>query len=329
MAQQNYPLNQRRLRANEHIRQLAAQVYVHHHDFIQPLFVDESLDNRQPATNLTGVYTDTVESVLKQIESDVAVGVTKFLLFPIPSSKAVHGFNFDFAVKVTERIKQTFGNSIWLANDVCLCSYTTHGHCGVLNATGTALLNNETVQVLAAYSLQLAQAGSDCIAPSDMSDSRILAIRRTLDDNALDSVAIMSYAAKFASSFYGPFRDVCKSAPAGVQLSGRTTYQLDYRNTNDAIASALRDAAEGADILMVKPATPYLDIVQQLSIQVYKPLAVYHVSGEYAALELLAQNNLAERSNLHTEVWTSFKRAGASIIISYAARDARAWLNLH
>ncbi len=326
MAQQNYPLNQRRLRANEHIRQLAAQVYVHHHDFIQPLFVDQSLSDRQPATYLTGVYTDTTESVLKQIESDITAGVTKFLLFPIPAHKTVSGFNFDFAVKVTERIKQTFGNSIWLANDVCLCSYTTHGHCGVLNATGTALLNNETVQVLAAYSLQLAQAGSDCIAPSDMSDSRILAIRRTLDDNALDSVAIMSYAAKFASSFYGPFRDVCKSAPGGVQLSGRNTYQLDYRNTNDAIASALRDAAEDADIVMIKPATPYLDIVQQLSTQVNKPLAVYHVSGEYAALELLVQNNLAERSNLHTEVWASFKRAGASIIISYAARDAKKWL---
>ncbi|HRG88354.1 MAG TPA: porphobilinogen synthase [Chitinophagales bacterium] len=326
MAQQNYPLNQRRLRANEHIRQLAAQVYVHHHDFIQPLFVDESLDNRQPATHLTGVYTDTIESVLKQIESDVAAGVTKFLLFPIPASKSVNGFDFDFAVMVTERIKQTFGNSIWLANDVCLCSYTTHGHCGVLNAAGTTLLNNETVQVLAAYSLQLAQAGSDCIAPSDMSDSRILAIRRALDDNALDDIPIMSYAAKFASSFYGPFRDVCKSAPGGVQLSGRTTYQLDYRNTNDAIASSLRDAAEGADILMVKPATLYLDIVQQLSSQVHKPLAVYHVSGEYAALELLVQSNLAERSNLHTEVWASFKRAGASIIISYAARNAKAWL---
>lgn len=328
MAQQNYPLNQRRLRANEHIRQLAAQVYVHHHDFIQPLFVDESLSDRQPTTHLTGVYTDTVESVLKQIESDVAAGVTKFLLFPIPSSKAVHGFNFDFAVKVTERIKQTFGNSIWLANDVCLCSYTTHGHCGVLNTTGTLLLNNETVEVLANYSLQLAQAGSDCIAPSDMSDSRILAIRRVLDDNTLDNVAIMSYAAKFASSFYGPFRDVCKSAPGGVQLSGRNTYQLDYRNTNDAIASALRDAAEGADILMVKPAAPYLDIVQQLSLQVHKPLAVYHVSGEYAALELLAQNTLGERNDLHMEVWASFKRAGASIIISYAARNAKAWLSL-
>jgi porphobilinogen synthase len=326
MAQQNYLLNQRRLRANEHIRQLAAQVYVHHHNFIQPLFVDESLAERQPAAHLTGVYTDTVESVLKQIESDIEAGVTKFLLFPIPATKAANQFNFDFVAKVTERIKQTFGNSMWLANDVCLCSYTTHGHCGLLNATGTALLNNETVQVLASYSLQLAQAGSDCIAPSDMSDSRILAIRRVLDDNALDSVAIMSYAAKFASSFYGPFRDVCKSAPGGVQLSGRTTYQLDYRNTNDAIASALRDAAEGADILMVKPATPYLDIVQQLSTQVNKPLAVYHVSGEYAALELLAQNNLGDRKSLHLEVWAAFKRSGASIIISYAARNAHEWL---
>ncbi|HLP22303.1 MAG TPA: porphobilinogen synthase [Chitinophagales bacterium] len=326
MEKEKHYMNQRRLRANEHIRELAAQVYVSHKDFIQPVFVDEALTERQSAKHLTGVYTETIESVLQQTEKDIAAGVTKFLLFPVPARKSENGFSFDFAAEVTKRLKQTFGNSIWLANDVCLCSYTTHGHCGILSKEGDRLLNDDTVMVLADYALQLTHAGSDCIAPSDMSDGRISAIREALDTNGYDVTAIMSYAAKFSSSFYGPFRDVCKSAPGKSQLSNRTTYQLDYRNSKDAMATALRDAKEGADILMVKPALPYLDIVQTINKEITKPIAVYHVSGEYAALEFLAQQQLGERAALHKEVWTAFKRAGASVIISYASREAKEWL---
>ncbi len=327
MEKEKYLMNQRRLRTNEHIRDLAAEVYVSHKDFVQPIFVDESITERQEVKHLTGVYSETIDSLLKQTEKDIAAHVTKFLLFPIPIKKEDKDFNYDFAVSATEKIKSAFGNSIWLANDVCLCSYTVHGHCGILNQEGTKLLNDETVKTLAAYSLQLAQGGSDCIAPSDMSDGRIGAIRNSLDSSGHNHVASMSYAAKFASSFYGPFRDVCKSTPnSNIQLNNRSTYQLDFRNTKDAIASALRDAHEGADILMVKPAGPYLDIVQTLSTTTNKPLAVYHVSGEYAALESLAAQQLGERSLLHTEMWTAFKRAGADIIISYAAREAKGWL---
>jgi porphobilinogen synthase len=189
------------------------------------------------------------------------------------------------------------------------------------------LQNDATVRVLADYALQLAEAGADCIAPSDMTDGRIHAIRQTLDAHSFDRTAIMSYSTKFASKLYGPFRDVCKSAPSdSITLHGRTTYQISPDNLHDALQSSLRDLSEGADILMVKPAAWYLDVVAQLRNQVTAPIAVYHVSGEYAALELLAANGLLERSAGHLELWTAFKRAGANVIISYAAREAKAWI---
>lgn len=320
-------MNQRRLRASQHMRDLAASVYLSVKDFIQPVFVDETITERSEVNHLPGVFAETIESLLYQTEKDIKNGINKFLLFPVPATKATHTFNFDFAATVNASLKTAFGDAIWLANDVCLCSYTTHGHCGVLNQQQTKLLNNETVDVLAQYALVLAQSGSNCIAPSDMSDGRIAAIRATLNNTGLDDVAIMSYAAKFASSLYGPFRDVCKSSPDGdSELKDRKSYQLDFRNPKDAIASAIRDGAEGGDILMVKPATLYLDIVQSISQQINKPIAVYHVSGEYAALEMLAQQQLASRAALHIEAWTAFKRAGANAIISYAAREAAGWI---
>jgi porphobilinogen synthase len=321
-------INNRRLRANQHIRELANEVYVSHKDFIQPMFVEDGIAERQANKGLANVYTETTETVLRQIEQDIKSGVTKFLLFPIPNHKVDSHFNFDFAANLTSSIKSTFGNSIWLANDVCLCSYTDHGHCGILNNDGTRLLNNETVKILAAYSLQLAQAGSDCIAPSDMTDGRILAIRQLLNGNSFDHVALMSYAAKFSSSLYGPFRDVCKSAPnCQIKLNDRKSYQLNFANPRTAIAAALRDSDEGADIIMVKPAIAYLDVIQSLHQQVHQPIAGYHVSGEYASIELLAANNFGERDLLHLEAWTAMKRAGASIIISYVSREAKKWID--
>jgi porphobilinogen synthase len=314
-------MNLRRLRANAHIRDLVAEVTVSQNDLIQPIFVDETLSERAPVKNMSGVFSDTEGSILHQIESDLKAGVTKFLLFPVPKDRFDGNFRFDFAQNVVANIKKEFGDALWLINDVCLCSYTTHGHCGVLSRGGDRMLNAETVKILADYSLGLAQAGADCIAPSDMTDGRIGAIRQILDKNNLETTSIMAYSSKFASNFYGPFRDVCKSTPTGTSLKNRKTYQIDYRNGSDALRSSMRDAEEGADFLMVKPALPYLDIVTKLSQKTDLPIIAYHVSGEYAAIDLLAQNDLIDKMAAHLEIWTACKRAGATGIITYAARS--------
>jgi porphobilinogen synthase len=301
---------------------------VHSAEFIQPLFVDEALAERESVRHLNGVYAETLDTLSSSVERDIAAGVHKFLLFPIPAEKSAYEFRFDFAARAVQSLKSRFGSDIWLASDLCLCSYTAHGHCGILNAEGTRLLNDATVQALTLYAQKLAEAGADCIAPSDMTDGRVHAIRQMLDAQGFDLTAIMSYSAKFASTLYGPFRDVCKSAPSvSIPLQGRTTYQISPDNLHDALQSAMRDLSEGADIVMVKPAAWYLDVVARLRQETTAPLAVYHVSGEYAALELMAANGLLERSAGHLELWTAFKRAGANVIISYAAREAKAWID--
>lgn len=329
-----YPLTQRRLRTDTHIRELTASVKLSHKCFIQPLFVDEAINEPRTVTGLNDVKVDSASSVLKTIEQNIKRGATKFLLFPVPAEKKEDNFNFSFPSSVIRSIKENFGNDVWIASDLCLCSYTTHGHCGILNDVHSKLVNHKTVDVLSKYASQLAIAGADCIAPSDMTDGRIAAIRTSLDALGYDTVSIMSYSAKFSSQFYGPFRDACHSAPntnalpAGRQgLKNRKTYQLSPLNRNDAIASSLRDEKEGADILMVKPAALYTDIIARLKQQTLKPIAAYHVSGEYAAIEALAEKGLVNREAAHLEVWTALTRAGADIIISYAAKNAKAWID--
>jgi len=322
-----YPLTQRRLRADAHIRELTASVKLSHKSFIQPLFVDEAINSPRVVNGLNGVEVETASSVLHSIETNIKSGADKFLLFPVPASKKENGFDFSFATSVIKSIKENFGNDVWLASDVCLCSYTSHGHCGILNDDHSRLLNSQTVDVLAKYSAQLSEAGANCIAPSDMTDSRIAAIRTTLDALGFDTVSIMSYAAKFSSQFYGPFRDACQSSPNTSGLKNRKSYQLSPFNINDAIACALRDEKEGADILMVKPAALYTDVIAKLKQQTLKPIAAYHVSGEYAAIEILAEQNLVNREAAHIEVWAALTRAGADIIISYAAKNAKDWIN--
>lgn len=327
MAQAQYPFNQRRLRAGEAIRELTADIRLSARQFIQPLFVEEGIEEPRNVEGLNGVRVDTLETVLITIEQDLKSGVSKFLIFPVPLRRSAEQFDFSFAVRVFETIRTKFGNKVWLAADLCLCSYTTHGHCGILNKEGTKLLNDPTVGVLSNYALELVKAGADCIAPSDMMDGRIAAIRSKLDDHGFDDRAIMSYAAKFSSQFYGPFRDACHSSPGQAALKDRKTYQISPLNGKDAIASALRDEQEGADILMVKPAALYTDVIAALHLQTNRPLAAYHVSGEYAAIELLAEKGLLNREAAHLEVWTSLVRSGANMIISYAARNATAWIN--
>lgn len=322
----NFPLTQRRLRHSTHIRELTAAVKLSHKSFVQPLFVEEGIGQPRAVQGLPGVQVDTATTLLDSIAYCVEQGISKFLLFPVPAVKAIDQFDFLFALQTVQHIKEQFGEAVWLAVDVCLCSYTQHGHCGILNDSHTQLLNNETVSVLSRYAAQLAQAGADCIAPSDMTDGRIAAIRQILDATGYDGVNIMSYAAKFSSQFYGPFRDACHSSPNTNGLQNRKTYQLSPFNLNDALASSLRDEQQGADILMVKPAALYTDVIAALKQRTLKPVAAYHVSGEYAAVEALAAAGLAQREAAHLEVWAALQRSGADIIISYAAKSAQQWI---
>ena len=312
-----------------HIRELTASVKLSYKSFIQPLFVEESLQAPRTVTGLTGVRVDTMDSLLESIQQDISFGVTKFLLFPVPAVKTHDQFDFSFAAAVVKEVRRKFGDGVWLAADLCLCSYTTHGHCGILNEDQTRLINHKTVDILAHYAALLAAAGVDCMAPSDMMDGRIAAIRTKLDALGFDHVGVMSYAAKFSSQFYGPFRDACNSTPRSNGLKNRKTYQVSPSNPADALVSAMRDEKEGADILMVKPAALYTDIIAALKQRTLKPVAAYHVSGEYAAVEILAQQGLVNRRKAHVEVWTALQRSGADMIISYAARNAKEWIEIN
>ncbi len=326
MTNDNYPIDRRRLRANRHIRELASTVALNHREFIQPLFVDEGISDRETIASLNGVYSETIASAIDQIRNDISKGITKFLLFPVPRKKSETDFDFSFPQKAIREIKSAFGNDVWIAADVCLCAFTSHGHCGILNKERTEVLNDATVKCLAAYSVGLAKAGADCIAPSDLMDGRVRAIRSALNQSGFDAVSILSYSAKFSSAYYGPFRDACKSTPgAGTSLKDRKTYQLSPFNPKDALLTAGRDREEGADILMVKPALLNADIISALrSLGI--PLAAYHVSGEYQSIELLAVQGIIDRAQAHLEVWATLKRAGADMIISYASRYAREWI---
>ena len=321
-----YPITQRRLRTGTLIRELTASVKLSHKSFILPLFVEEGLVSPRPVQGLGGVRVETVDTILDEVQVQLDKGITKFLLFPVPVAKQEQPGDFTFATNVVTILRKHFGDRIWLAADLCLCSYTTHGHCGILDEGHTRLLNSPTVNTLVHYASKLAVAGVDCIAPSDMTDGRIGAIRTRLDALGFEQVTIMSYAAKFSSQFYGPFRDACHSTPQSKGLQNRKTYQHSPLNPSDALASVLRDEQEGADILMVKPAALYTDIIAQVKAHTLRPVAAYHVSGEYAAIEALSEKGLVNRAAAHLEVWIALASAGADIIISYAAGEARQWI---
>jgi porphobilinogen synthase len=319
-----FPLTLRRNRLNPHLRDLVREHQVDYRQLIQPLFVVEGLKEREAVAGLPDVFRETPDSLLQQIAQDLEAGIRKFLLFPVPAHKHSHDFSTAFAAAQIAAVKARFGADLWLAVDVCLCSATTHGQCGVVNEAGDYLENSTTVAALAAQAAEFAQAGADCVAPSDMMDGRIAAIRSVIPE----TTTLMSYAAKFHSRFYGPFRGAADSAPkGGVALQDRATYQIDSANYQDALRSAKRDAAEGADILMVKPGMPYLDVLYRLSQEIALPWSVYQVSGEYAAIEALAAQGLMDARAAHLEAWTGFIRAGASSIITYGARKGRGWLS--
>lgn len=320
-------LSLRRLRRGPAVRELCREVDVTAGRMIQPLFVVEGLARPEPVPGLRDVHRDTADSLAARVEADLAAGTAKFLLFAVPAAKRERGFDHRFAAAQVAALRRRFGPAIWLAVDVCLCSHTTHGHCGILDDAREHVDNGASVEALAAAAAEYAAAGADCVAPSDMMDGRVAAIRAALDDRGLEATAIMSYAAKFHSAFYGPFRAAAESAPAqDGALRDRATYQLDPARPSDALLSALRDEREGADILMVKPGLPYLDVLASLSQRIPRPWAAYQTSGEQAALELLAREGLGDAARLQAESWTALRRAGATMIITYAARRARAIL---
>ena len=321
-------MNYRRTRLTPILRNLTKEVIVSPEKLIQPLFVVEGLKTKESIPGLTGVYRETDTSLLQQIESDLEKGVNSFLLFGVPGHKSDKKFDYSYTSNQIAAIKKRFGSDVFLSVDVCLCSYTHHGHCGVLSDSMDHVINNQTVAALADCALSYAQAGADCVAPSDMMDGRIRAIREILEKNKLDQTLLMSYSAKFHSGFYGPFRVAADSAPKGeVKLKDRATYQIDPANPTDAYRSSVRDMEEGADILMVKPGLPYLDVIKDLTSKIPLPWAVYEVSGEFAAIEVMAQQNLINRERGHLEIWTGFFRAGANMVITYGARSAREWIN--
>src|SRR5882724_710975 len=268
-----------RLRGSQHLRDLCAETEFNRAQLIQPFFVVEGLGEDEPIAGLRGNVRHNVGSALKQIEKDLADGVTQFLLFPVPSEKNDDKFTHRLTRETISEIRRQFGNSLCLWIDTCLCSYTTHGHCAVMNDRGISLA--ATLDELANSAVAFAEAGADGISPSDMMDGRVARIRAALDEKGFELLPIMSYSTKFASNFYGPFRNAADSAP---KSGDRTQYQIDVRNLSDAINSSLRCANEGADLLMVKPGLTSLDLIKPIHKKTGLPVGAYQVSGEYAGL---------------------------------------------
>jgi porphobilinogen synthase len=307
-----------RLRATQHLRDLCAETEFNRAQLIQAFFTVEGLKEDEPIVGLRGNARLSIASALRQIESDLKDGVTHFLLFPVPGAKSESNFNHAFERDLISQIKKQFGSDLCLWVDTCLCAYTTHGHCAVLNERGIDLPT--TLDELANSALAFAEAGADGISPSDMMDGRVGRIRAKLDENGLDLLPVMSYSTKFASNFYGPFRNAADSAP---QFGDRKAYQLDVRNRSDALACSVRCAEEGADLLMVKPGLTSLDLIKPINDATRVQVGAYQVSGEYAGLSLLADNGLIDFDRGLIETWHVFKRAGAQFIITYGARYAK------
>jgi len=318
----------RRLRRSPALRNLVRETQLSVHDFVLPLFVNEKLDEPRPIASMQGVS----QLPLKQIADEACrahdLGLQAVLLFGIPEHKdeqASGAYSENGIIQKALRAIKAKCPDLVAITDVCLCEYMSHGHCGVTRMDGDHfhVLNDESVELLVKTALSHAAAGADMVAPSDMMDGRIRAIREALDLGDFDQTGIISYAAKFASAFYGPFREAAESPP---QFGDRRSYQMDFANANEALREVALDIDEGADILMVKPALPYLDILWRVRERFGKPTAVYHVSGEYAMVKSAAEKGLLDERAAIFEIMTALKRAGADIIITYWARDLAQWV---
>jgi porphobilinogen synthase len=298
------------------------------HDFVLPLFVSEKVQERRPIASMPGVFQVSVKEVVDEASAAQDVGLQAVLLFGIPEQKdeqASGAYAENGIVQKALRAIKSKCPDLVTITDVCLCEYMSHGHCGVTRIDGDHfhVLNDETVELLVKTALSHAAAGADMVAPSDMMDGRIAAIREALDERGFDQTAIMSYAAKFASAFYGPFREAAESPP---QFGDRRSYQMDFANANEALREVALDIDEGADIVMVKPALPYMDILWRVHERFRKPTAVYHVSGEYAMVKSAVEKGLLKERDAVLEIMTALKRAGADIIVTYWACELARWL---
>ncbi len=314
----------RRLRASEAMRRMVRETRLDPADFIYPIFVAEGENIKKPVDSMPTVYQysiDRLEEILPQIADS---GISGLLIFGVPAHKdarATEAYNDEgITQRAIRYIKSHYPDLIVIA-DVCLCEYTDHGHCGLV--CGCRILNDETLPLLSAMSVSLARAGADIIAPSDMMDGRVAAIRSALDENGLSDVPIMSYSAKFASGYYSPFRDAAQSAPS---FGDRRTYQMDPANGREALREIEDDISEGADMVMVKPALAYLDVLKSARERFDLPIAAYNVSGEFSMVKAAAQLGWIDERRIVLENLTAIKRAGADIIITYHALDAAAWL---
>jgi porphobilinogen synthase len=315
----------RRLRRTDALRALVRETRLSPERLILPLFVQPGKNVREPVSSMPGVSRTSVDELVRDGESALKSGLGGVLLFGIPESKDEEGSGAwadDGIVQQGVRALKKELPGLTVITDVCLCEYTSHGHCGLLD--GHEVLNDETLDLLARAAVSHARAGADVIAPSDMMDGRVAAIRDALDDDDLDHVPILSYAAKYASAFYGPFREAADSTPA---FGDRRGYQMDPANQDEALREVWQDIEEGADIIMVKPALAYLDVIQRVKSETGWPVAAYHVSGEYAAIMAAVERGWLDESRTMMEALTSIARAGADIIITYWARQAAAQLS--
>lgn len=322
----NFPaVRPRRLRRTTAIRELVAETRLHPSDLIYPFFLVEGLNKRLAIPSMPGIYQQSVDNALIEIDQCLKSGIKAIMLFGIPEEKdpqATSAFiSHGVVQQATRKIKDTFGQDVLVMTDTCLCEYTSHGHCGIVMEG--QVLNDPSIETLARTAVSQAEAGADVVCPSDMMDGRVQAIRWALDDAGFSEVAILSYAVKYASSLYSPFRDAAESAPS---FGDRKTYQMDFRNSREALVEVEQDILEGADMLMVKPALGYLDVVCRVRKEVDLPVVAYNVSGEYSMIKAAAQNGWIDEQKAVLELLTGIRRAGADMIVTYHALEAARWL---
>ena len=315
----------RRLRANENLRRLVRETALSVNDLIYPMFVVHGRDTATEISAMPGCYQYSVDRLVTAAKELAALGIPGTILFGIPALKdplGTEAYADDGIIQLAVRAIKDAVPDLLVMTDVCLCEYTDHGHCGVIE--DSEVQNDPTLELLIKESLSHARAGADVIAPSDMMDGRVGAIRDALDENGYENIPIMAYSAKYASAFYGPFREAAESAP---QFGDRRSYQMDPANAEEALREVALDIQEGADILMVKPALSYLDVIHRVKTEFQVPVAAYNVSGEYAMVKAAAQNGWIDEERVALELLTSIKRAGADMILTYFAKSVVEWLN--
>ena len=316
----------RRLRKTQAIRDMLSQVNLQPNNLIYPIFVDETIKKPVPIVAMPGISRFPISQVVEEGKKALAQGVKSMLLFGIPAKKdeaATSAFAKDGVVQQAAReLKKAFGEDLVVIGDVCLCEYMSHGHCGIIQSS--EVLNDQTLDVLGKVAVSQADAGMDIVAPSAMMDGQVAAIREALDGAGFDQVAIMAYSAKYASGFYGPFREAAESTP---KFGNRKSYQMSQSSPEEALREMELDVNEGADMIMVKPALAYLDIISLAKANFNLPIVAYNVSGEYSMVKAAAQNGWIDENVVIREILTGIKRAGADLIITYFAKDIKSWLS--